>query len=182
MDPDDHSAGRDPDLPIDPDLAVGDPGQPYLHGSPPGPQRRVLHQDRRRASPDVLAAISLGGMLGASARYGIAQWLPTAPGRFPWATFWTNLAGSFLLGLILVVVLERFPPTRYLRPFVATGVLGAFTTMSTFQVETALLLKDGHVGTGLLYGIGSVLAGLALAYAGIVAGRLTPTRQPENPR
>jgi CrcB protein len=118
-------------------------------------------------------------MIGASARYGIAEALPTDPGGFPWATFWTNLSGSFLLGLFLVLVLERFPPTRYLRPFVATGILGAFTTMSTYEVETALLLKDGHTVTGLLYGIGSLLAGLAVAYAGIRAGRRIPPRHSE---
>ena len=86
------------------------------------------------------------------------------------------MSGSFLLGLLLVLVLERFPPTRLLRPFLATGVLGAFTTMSTYQVETALLIKDGHAMTALAYGPGSIVAGLILAYAGILAGRLTPAR------
>jgi CrcB protein len=119
-----------------------------------------------------VAVIAVGGMLGASARFGIARWLPTHPGRFPWATFWTNVSGSFLLGFLLVLVLERLRSTRYLRPFAATGILGAFTTMSTYQVETALLLKDGHLLTALVYGLASPLAGLALAYIGIRAGRL----------
>lgn len=127
--------------------------------------------DLAPAVPGTLAVIALGGMVGASARYGVARWLPTDPGRFPWATFWTNLSGSFLLGLLLVLVIERLPPTRYLRPFVATGILGAFTTMSTYEVETALLLKDGHTATALLYGVGSLAAGLALAAAGIRVGR-----------
>jgi len=127
--------------------------------------------DLAPAVPGTLAVIALGGMVGASARYGVARWLPTDPGRFPWATFWTNLSGSFLLGLLLVLVIERLPPTRYLRPFVATGILGAFTTMSTYEVETALLLKDGHAATALLYGVGSLAAGLALAAAGIRVGR-----------
>lgn len=135
---------------------------------------------KRTANPrlraDVLAVVAAGGMLGASARYGIARWLPVEPGRFPWATFWTNLAGSFLLGLLLVVLLERFPPGRYARPFLATGIIGAFTTMSTYQVETALLIKDGRTLTAVAYGVGSLLAGLALAFAGIVAGRLPSAR------
>lgn len=164
-------------IPIDPDLAPADPAQPAGATSTPARRRRRHH--RGRAQADVLAVISLGGMIGASARYGIARWLPTRPGGFPWATFWTNLSGSFLLGLLLVLVLERFPPSRYLRPFAATGILGAFTTMSTYEVETALLLKDGHAATGLLYGIGSLVAGLVLAYAGILAGRLTPPRRSE---
>jgi CrcB protein len=127
----------------------------------------------------VLAVISLGGMLGASARYGIARWLPTGTGRFPWATFWTNLSGSFLLGLLLVLLLERFPPTRLVRPFLATGIIGAFTTMSTYEVETALLINDGHAATGVIYGVGSLIAGLALAYLGIHVGRLARPRHTE---
>jgi CrcB protein len=127
----------------------------------------------------VLAVIALGGALGATARYELAQALPTTAGRFPWATFWTNVSGSFLLGFALVLLLERFPPRRLLRPFLTTGILGAFTTMSTFQVETALLVKDGHRTTAAVYGIASLAAGLALAYLGMVAGRLTPDRRHE---
>lgn len=127
----------------------------------------------------MLAVIALGGMLGASARHGIAQWLTTPPGRFPWATFWTNLSGSFLLGLLLVLLLERFPPTRLVRPFLATGILGAFTTMSAYEVETALLINDHHPLTAVLYGVGSLLVGIALAYLGIIAGRLAPARHTE---
>jgi protein CrcB len=80
----------------------------------------------------VLGVIALGGALGATARYGVAQLVHVAPDTFPWATFWTNGTGSFALGLILALVLERFPPGRYLRPFLATGFLGAYTTYSTF--------------------------------------------------
>ncbi len=82
------------------------------------------------------------------ARYGIAQLIHVAPDSFPWATFWTNISGSFALGLVLALIVERFPPTRYLRPFVATGFLGAYTTYSTFAVETDLLVKDGHAAIG----------------------------------
>lgn len=124
-----------------------------------------------RLQPSVLAAIAAGGMFGASARLGIARWLPTRPGRFPWSTWWTNLSGSFLLGLLLVVLLERFAASRHLRPFLATGILGAFTTMSTYQVETALLLRDGHPVTGVAYGTLSLAVGIALAYAGLRVGR-----------
>jgi CrcB protein len=161
-------------IPIDPDLAPSDPAEPTVV-----PTRRAARRPSGRAQPDVLAVIALGGMLGASARYGIARWLPTSPGGFPWATFWTNLSGSFLLGLLLVLLLERFPPTRLVRPFLATGIIGAFTTMSTYEVETALLVKDGHALTAIVYGLGSLAAGLTLAYAGIVAGRLTPPRHTE---
>ncbi|HEV8297255.1 MAG TPA: fluoride efflux transporter CrcB [Acidimicrobiales bacterium] len=124
------------------------------------------------ARPDVLAVIALGGALGAAARYGLARAIPTATNAFPWATFWTNLSGSFVLGLFLVVVLERLGPTRYLRPFVATGFIGAFTTFSTFAVETDLLVKDGHPGTAAAYVVATLFAGLACAWLGIGSGRV----------
>jgi CrcB protein len=143
------------ELPLDPDVEPATPG-------------------RTRAEPGILAVIAAGGMLGASARYGMARWLPVRPGHFPWATFWTNLAGSFVLGIVLVVLLERFPAARHgrhVRAFAATGILGAFTTMSTYAVETTLLLRDGHPATAALYSVGSLVAGLGLAAAGLWVGR-----------
>jgi fluoride exporter len=140
---------RDPRLPIDPDL----------------------ERPARRADPRVLAAVAAGGMVGASGRYGLTRVLTVRPGAFPWATFWTNVAGSLLLGVILAVLLERLRPHPYIRPFVATGVIGAFTTMSTFQVETALLLRDGHTPVGALYAVVSVTAGVVAAFVGITLGR-----------
>jgi CrcB protein len=149
----------DDDVPIDPDRAPG----------------------RRRLEPDVLAVIAFGGVVGATARFAVAKALPTAPGHFPWATFWTNLSGSFLLGFLLVLMIERFRPSRYLRPFLATGIIGAYTTMSTYAVETAVLIKDGHAAVGLTYGIGSLAAGLLLAYVGMVAARLVAARSAGEP-
>jgi CrcB protein len=175
----DHRQGRNGNgderdlLPIDPDLAPDDPAEPVV-----APTRRAAPR-YRRARPDVLAVIAVGGMLGASARYAVARAMPVQPGHFPWATFWTNVSGSFLLGFLLVVLLERFPPTRYVRPFLGTGVLGAFTTMSSLEVETALLVKDGSPLTAGVYAVGSLAAGLALAYLGILAGRFAPARHPE---
>lgn len=137
----------------------------------------------RRPRWSELAIVALGGMVGASGRYGVARWLPVAPGSFPWATFWTNLLGSLALGLVWAFVVGRpgapgaigsRPRDRYagyLRLFLGTGVIGAFTTMSTYAVETVLLLDDGHIATALAYGLGSLAGGLALAYAGGQLGR-----------
>lgn len=119
-------------------------------------------------------AVAVGGALGAPARYELALALPTSADRFPWTTFWINISGSFALGMLLTVVLERWPPTRYVRPFVAIGFLGAYTTFSTYAVETMLLGKRGHAPLGALYLLGSALAGLAAVYLGIVAGRAWP--------
>ena len=165
---------RDDDTVIDPDLAPSDPGALAVAGT-----RRLPRRRHGRAQPDVLAVIAVGGMLGATARFKLAEALPSKAGHFPWATFWTNLSGSFLLGLLLVLLLERFPPTRLLRPFLATGILGAFTTMSAYQVETALLIKDGHAVIGIVNGVGSLIAGLAFAYLGIHLGRLARPRHTE---
>src|SRR5262245_52260000 len=59
----------------------------------------------------VLGAVALGRALAAPARYGISRLVFITPGTFPWGTFWTNISGSFALGLVLAVILERFPPT-----------------------------------------------------------------------
>jgi len=131
----------------------------------------------RRIQPDVLAVIALGGILGATARFELAQALPASPGRFPWATFWTNMSGSLALGFLLVLLLERGRPHRLLRPFLATGILGAFTTMSTYLVETAVLIKDGHTTVGVTYGLSSLVIGVLLAFTGMVGARQIAPRR-----
>jgi CrcB protein len=133
-----------------------------------------VRRPTRRAEPWVLAAIALGGALGGPARYGVAQVIHVAPNTFPWATFWTNISGSFALGLFLALILERFPPTRYLRPFVATGFLGAYTTYSTFAVETDLLIKNGHADIGLTYAAASFVAGFLAVWVGMRTARVIP--------
>jgi CrcB protein len=135
----------------------------------------VDRTDRPRASRvqlRVLAAIAAGGALGAPARYEVAQIIHVAKDTFPWATFWTNVSGSFALGFLLILVIERFPPTRYVQPFFATGFLGAFTTFSTFAVESDLLIKDGHAAIGIVYAVASLATGLAAVWAGITLARL----------
>jgi CrcB protein len=121
-----------------------------------------------------VAAVALGGALGAPVRYELSASYPAGVGSFPWATFCINVSGSFLLGLLLTFVLERWPPTRYVRPFLAIGVLGAYTTFSTFSVETDLMIRHGHAMLGLVYVFASLIAGGAAVYVGIVAGRLWP--------
>jgi fluoride exporter len=121
--------------------------------------------------PDELAAVALGGSLGAPARYGVAQVIHVAPGSFPWATFATNVAGSFVLGVVLGVLVSRPPSHRRARLFLTTGFLGAFTTFSTFVVEVDVLAKDGGVGIALAYVVASLVVGLGAAGAGLAWGR-----------
>ena len=160
-------------LPIDPDLAPPDTAPP---ASDPlsGGHRPARPVRSGRARPSVLVAVAVGAALGAPARYGIAQIIHVAPGTFPWSTFVTNVTGSFVLGMSMALILERFPPSRYLRPFVATGFLGAYTTYSTFAVETDLLVKQGHAAVGVAYAAASLVAGFAAVWAGIWVARTVP--------
>jgi CrcB protein len=124
-------------------------------------------RSRRAGTLGTVAAVAAGGAVGAPARYAIGESAHVTAGSFPWPTFWINVGGSFALGVLLVLVVERLRPTRYVRPFLATGVLGAFTTFSTFAVETDVLAKDGHAGMAVVYAIASLAAGLVAVFAGM---------------
>lgn len=129
----------------------------------PSTDRRAHHG----TTVATVAAVAAGGALGAPARFAIGEVAHVTPGSFPWPTFWVNVGGSFALGVLVVLVVERFPATRYVRPFLATGFLGAFTTFSTFAVETDVLAKDGHAGIAIVYAIASLVAGLLAVFAGM---------------
>jgi CrcB protein len=130
------------------------------------------HATRKaRTQVDVLVAIALGGALGAPVRYEVAQLVPVTPGSFPWATFWTNISGAFVLAVFLTVIVERVPPARIARAFFGVGFLGAYTTFSTLAVETATLVKDGDAALGVGYTVASVSAGLIVAFLGFKLGR-----------
>jgi len=134
-----------------------------------------------RTEPDVLVAIALGGALGTPARYEVSQLIHVAKDTFPWATLVINVSGAFVLGLFLTLV-ERFPPTRYLRAFFAIGFLGSFTTFSTMAVDTVLLVKDHQIVLGIGYLCASIAAGLASCYLGIVLARVSPFGAETAPR
>lgn len=124
--------------------------------------------------PDALSrflAIGLGGALGTLARYGADRALPAATTNFPWSTFLVNVVGSFVLGAILTLVVERWSPTRFVRPFAAIGFCGGFTTFSTFAVEIVQRGQHGRVGLAAAYLFASLLVGLAAATAGIAVVR-----------
>jgi CrcB protein len=143
---------------VDPDIDVHVPAQ-----------RREL----ARTHGGVLAVIALGGGLGALARYGIAQWLTTTPGHFPLGTFVINVVGCFLIGVLMV----RWGQRPLLRPFLGVGILGGFTTFSTYAVETRALLSPGEVPLGLLYLFGTLAAAMLAVLAGVALMRLL-TRRP----
>jgi CrcB protein len=123
---------------------------------------------RRRQDPRVLGAVALGGFLGGEARYLL---FPTAHDAFPATTFVINISGSFILALLLVLILEVWPPTKYLRPLLATGFCGAYTTFSTWMVDTDKLISAGRYGIAAADILGSLLVGLAATIAGLAVGR-----------
>jgi len=125
----------------------------------------------------VLAAVGASGFLGALGRYELGLAWPTPAGHFPWTTFTINVSGAFVLGLVLTLLLERVGATRYVRPFFCVGVLGAWTTMSTFAVEGDLLVKDGHAATAVAYVLATLVVGIAATWAGVgVARTFDPVR------
>jgi CrcB protein len=126
----------------------------------------------RRFSPGVLAAIGIGGAAGTLLRVVVGRALPGSTDGFPWDTLVVNLAGSLLLGFIVVTAVERVGPNRYFRPLLGTGFCGGLTTFSTFTVEVDLLIRAGRLGTASLYTAVSLAAGVALVWTGMMLARL----------
>lgn len=122
------------------------------------------------------ALVALGGAVGTSARAGLEAAFAPEAGTWPWTTFAINLVGSFLLGVLLERLARSGPDDgwrRRVRVLVGTGVLGGFTTYSTFALEVDRLVDAGHAGLGVAYALGSVVLGVLASGAGILlAGTL----------
>ena len=119
----------------------------------------------------VLAGIAVGGALGALARYGVDEWLERHSGLFPWGIFVVNITGAFVIGVAVEVMEPRFEDAVWVRTAVVTGFLGAYTTFSTFTLDTYRLFEAGDSGTALLNALGSVAAGLVAVWLGLKVGR-----------
>lgn len=117
-------------------------------------------------------AVAAAGAVGALARYVIGGWIAErTTGPFPWGTLVVNASGSLVLGFVFVVLTERFLPHPNLRLALTVGFLGAYTTFSTFSLETLRLIQDGAVGLAAVNVIASVVSGLLAVYLGWVVGR-----------
>ncbi|MFD8543004.1 fluoride efflux transporter CrcB [Streptomyces sp. NPDC059649] len=123
---------------------------------------------RRKGPPlwqgPVVAVVALGGGAGAAARYGAALLWPTAPGGFPWTTLVVNAVGCAIIGIFMVVITDVWAAHRLVRPFFGTGVLGGFTTFSTYAVDIQRLLAQGRAGAGLGYLALTLVAALAAVW------------------
>ncbi|HYF71931.1 MAG TPA: fluoride efflux transporter CrcB [Nocardioides sp.] len=151
-DPDDPASAR---APVDPDIDLHVPGQ-------------RVEWSRHRF---VLPAIALGGMAGAGARHAAAERWPTATDGMPWTTLGVNAVGCLLIGVLMVVVMEVGGTHPLLRPFVGVGVLGGFTTFSTYAVDTVSLVDAGRPAVALGYGAGTLLVALVAVAAGVLVAR-----------
>jgi fluoride exporter len=116
--------------------------------------------------------VALGGALGSAARYLVTVAATRLLGpAFPWGTVFVNLLGSFLMGVLVELIARRFGASAELQLFLATGVLGGFTTFSSFSLDAAVLAERGDLGLAFAYVAGSVLLGLAALFAGLALAR-----------
>jgi CrcB protein len=145
------------DPPIDPDVGPADVAEP-----PHWP---------------VVLAVGIGGVGGALARYGAQRAWPTHGAGLPWTTLTVNVLGCALLGVLLVLVTERGAVNRLWRPLLGTGVLGGFTTFSTYSVDLQRDLAAGRGGQALGYGAGTLVgAVVAVTLATAATRRLVAPR------
>lgn len=124
--------------------------------------RQAGPSSRRREDASVLAVIAAGGAIGATARYLIGQAWPSPMGAFPAGTLAINVLGCALIGVLMVLITDVWSRQRLTRPFLGTGVLGGFTTFSTYTLDIQRLAAGAHIRTALLYlavtPIGALLA------------------------
>ncbi|MEU7365111.1 fluoride efflux transporter CrcB [Streptomyces hygroscopicus] len=136
----------------------------------------------RRGAPSygqapVIAVVAVGGALGAAARYGASLAWPTPAGAFPWTTLLVNAVGCAVIGVFMVIISDVWAAPRLVRPFFGTGVLGGFTTFSTYAVDIQHLVRSGHARTGLAYLAATLLAALAAVWSAAAATRRLISRR-----
>ena len=125
---------------------------------------------RTAPAPALLGVIAVGGAVGSLSRYAVGLGLPHDPDGFPWATFVVNVTGSLAMGLLVAWVLSMLTPHPWLRPFLGVGVLGGWTTFSSFALDVHTLSAAGHPGLALTYVLSSFAVGLVAVGAGLGLG------------
>ncbi|WP_068176149.1 fluoride efflux transporter CrcB [Mycobacterium sp. UM_CSW] len=118
------------------------------------------------ARPDYreLAAVFVGGAIGALARAGLSTVLVRDTDQWPWPTFIVNIVGAALVGYFTTRLLERLPVSSYRRPLLGTGFCGGLTTFSTMQVETVRMIEHGHWAMAATYTVSSIVLGFVAVY------------------
>ena len=120
------------------------------------------------------AVVGIGGAIGALARAGLAELWPHHPDQWPWSTLVTNATGAALLGVLLAVLVHRYPRDRFVRPLLGTGLLGGYTTFSTLSVDAVQLVRFDRPALALAYVAASIAAILAGCLLGLVLARRAP--------
>ncbi|GAB1821395.1 fluoride efflux transporter FluC [Herbidospora sp. RD11066] len=138
--------------PVDPDVDLHVPAQ------------------RGEVSWSTIGVISAGGVAGSLVRYGLGVLFPSAPG-FPWTTLAINVTGCLLIGVLMVVITEIWAAPPLVRPLLGVGVLGGFTTFSTYIVDIGLLVAGDAPRAALVYLVATPLLALAAVWAGAAATR-----------
>lgn len=123
----------------------------------------------KKLEVDILGVIAAGGALGSVARYGLSVAIPHARGDFAVSTLVINVVGCLLIGVLMGVITAMSEPHRLLRPFLGVGILGGFTTFSTYVVDTLDSAGTGHPLVALEYALGSVVLGLLAVGLGLGA-------------
>jgi CrcB protein len=142
--------------PVDPDVDLRIPAQ---------------RGEVRRRQTLVIAAVALGGAIGSAARYGATLLWPTPHGAFPWTILAVNATGCAIIGLFMVMITDVWAAHPLVRPFFGTGVLGGFTTFSTYAVDIQQLTARGEARTALVYLALTLVTALAAVWAAAVATR-----------
>jgi fluoride exporter len=120
----------------------------------------------------VIVGVALGGALGSSARYGLDRLIERSSSAvFPWSTFTINVTGCFIIGVVSAALVDRHHLPAWLRVGLVVGVVGGYTTFSTFAQEALDLGEIHHVLVAAAYVVASVAVGITAAYAGGVVGR-----------
>ncbi|NKD77838.1 fluoride efflux transporter CrcB [Haematospirillum sp. H1815] len=118
-----------------------------------------------------VVAVAVGGALGSVLRYavmaGVGRW---AGSGFPWGTLVVNVAGSLIMGILVEIVARKWSLPGFWQVFLFVGVLGGFTTFSTFSLDLAMLM-DRHAGLAAVYAVGSVVVGTAALFVGMALVR-----------
>jgi len=123
-----------------------------------------------------LLFLAVGGAFGAVSRYLVPCWVQELfGGRFPWGTFAVNISGSFVLGVLFAVAMEREVLSPDVRLPLMVGFLGSYTTFSTLMLESWTLVEEGDLTHMLFNLVGSVVIGMIAVVAGLAVGRLLPT-------
>lgn len=116
--------------------------------------------------------VALGGAIGSVGRYLVGLWgVRLAGANFPWGTLTVNVAGAFLIGLMAEVIARRFNASPEMRVFIVTGIIGGFTTWSSFTLDAVVLFERGAVGLAAVYLMASLMVSFLAIFAGLALGR-----------